>query len=62
MGHTGVLGPKWVKIWVYTQVSHTKTPIFLKTIKDRNIKTGIGEDPKILESVHVWVFDPGFLG
>ena len=33
MGHTGVLGPKWVKIWVYTQVSDTKTPIFLKDHK-----------------------------
>lgn len=52
-------GPKMGEILgIYPSFRHKETYFF----KEWNIKTGIGEDPKILESVHVWVFDPGVLG
>ena len=47
----------YVHIYVYIQVSR-----HLFFLKNGRYKTGIGEDPQILESLHVWVFDPGFLG
>ena len=53
MGHTGVLGPKWVKFWVYTQVSDTKTPIFLR-MKHKNWDRWGSKDTWVGSCLGVW--------